>query len=122
MRDETASISELKEIMAEFVNERNWNSYHHPKELAIALSIESNELLELFLFKNRSLKEIFENKELLQSLEEEIADILAYLLSLSNSLNLDLTSIFLQTMEKNRRKYPCDQFNGNYRKKIDYND
>jgi NTP pyrophosphatase (non-canonical NTP hydrolase) len=114
MRDDSSSISKLKTIMAEFVNERNWGSYHHPKELAIALSIESSELLELFLFKERTLKEIHENEDLMGSLGEEIADIFAYLLSLLNSLKLDLTTIFLQKMEKNRKKYPTSEFNGNY--------
>lgn len=102
--------------MAEFVNERNWESYHHPKELAIALSIESSELLELFLFKESPTKEILENDDLMFLLGEEIADIFAYLLSLLNSLKLDLTTIFLQKMEKNRKKYPASEFNGNYKK------
>ena len=117
MNDISSSISELKQVMAKFVEERDWTTYHHPKELAIALSIESNELLELFLFENRGLDEIHENLELMQSISEEVADVFAYLLSMVNTLGLDLTTIFLNKMEKNREKYPLKEFNGNYQKK-----
>jgi NTP pyrophosphatase (non-canonical NTP hydrolase) len=117
MNDSSSSISELKQIMDEFVKERDWTSYHHPKELAIALSVECNELLELFLFENRSSDEILKNSELLQSISEEVADVFAYLLSMVNRLDLDLTSIFLKKMKKNKQKYPIKECNGNYQKK-----
>ena len=117
MKDESSTISELKEVMKRFVVDRDWMSYHNPKELAIALSIESNELLELFLFENRNLEEIQQNPKLMKSISEEVADVLAYLLSIVNTLNLDLTSIFLKKMKKNRMKYPLSDFNGNYKKK-----
>lgn len=117
MNDDSSSISELKNIMKIFVQKRNWTSYHHPKELAIALSIESNELLELFLFTNRKLSEIHENKDLMRSISEEVADIFAYLLSMVNTLGLDLSTIFLEKMKKNREKYPTNEFNGNFKKK-----
>jgi NTP pyrophosphatase (non-canonical NTP hydrolase) len=117
MSDISSSISELKEIMVNFVKERDWTAYHHPKELAIALSVEANELLELFLFENRNLDEIRGNSVLMRMISEEVADVFAYLLSIVSSLNLDLTTIFKQKMEKNREKYPLKEFNGNYIKK-----
>jgi NTP pyrophosphatase (non-canonical NTP hydrolase) len=117
MSDNTSSISELKEEMVKFVKERNWTPYHHPKELAIAISIESNELLELFLFENQSVNEIRGNPELMQMLSAEVADVFAYLISIVNALELDLTTIFKEKMQKNREKYPLEEFNGNYNKK-----
>ena len=117
MSDNTFSISELKEEMAKFVKERKWTTYHHPKELAIAISIESNELLELFLFENRSLNEIRGNSKLIQMISEEIADVFAYLISMINTLDLDLTTIFKKKMERNRVKYPLQEFIGKYYKK-----
>ncbi|MBN2154564.1 MAG: nucleotide pyrophosphohydrolase [Candidatus Lokiarchaeota archaeon] len=117
MNDFSTPLSELKKEMETFVKERNWFDYHHPKELAIALSIESNELLELFLFKNRKVEDIKQNTELMHSISEELADIFAYLLSMINTLKLDLTTIFLKKMDKNRSKYPTTEFNGNYTKK-----
>ena len=117
MSDDSSTIFELRKVMADFVNKRNWNSYHHPKELAIALSIEANELLELFLFEDKSLDEILNNSELVQSISEEIADVFAYMLSLVNTMRLDLSTIFLEKMQKNREKYSIKEFNGNYNKK-----
>jgi len=117
MTDHSTLLSKLKQAMKQFVEERDWTAYHHPKELAIALSIECNELLELFLFKTQNLVEILEDKDLMQSISEEIADILAYLLSIVNTLNLDLTTIYMKKMHKNRQKYPISEFKGNFKKK-----
>ena len=117
MNDSSATLFDVKQIMTKFVEKRNWTKYHHPKDLAIALSIEANELLELFLFREIKLSDISQNEELMESISEEIADIFAYLLSMTNTLNLDLTSIFMKKMKKNRLKYPLSEFNGNYQKK-----
>ena len=117
MNDTSTSLLDVKQIMTKFVEERDWMKYHHPKELAIALSIEANELLEFFLFRELKIDEISQNEQLMQSISEEIADIFAYLLSMVNTLNLDLTSIFLMKMKKNREKYPLSEFNGRYQKK-----
>ena len=103
--------------MTKFVQEREWEKYHQPKELAIAMSIEVNELLELFLFRNYPSKVLSEDQALRGRLSEEIADVFAYLISIVNTLNLDLTTIFLNKMKKNRIKYPTSDFNGNYDKK-----
>lgn len=118
MVDKSTIIAEMKKEMATFVEERKWSKYHQPKELAIALSIESNELLELFLFQNFEIDNIRSNPNLMQSIKEEIADIFAYLLSMVNSLHLDLSEIFQEKMKKNRIKYPISEFQeGNYSKK-----
>ncbi len=76
----------------EFIEERDWNKFHHPKELAISISLESVELLELFQCKD---------KETLK----EIADILIYTLSFSNQLDIDLDSVIIKKLNKNNREY-----------------
>ncbi|MHA1730004.1 MAG: nucleotide pyrophosphohydrolase [Promethearchaeota archaeon] len=117
MTDQDGNISDLKVMMKKFVNERNWNKYHHPKELAIALSIEANELLELFLFKTPDINRMLaENSPIRAAIKDEIADIFAYLLSITNSLNIDLSDAFISKMGKNEIKYPKSEFNGNYKK------
>ena len=116
MNDADTKVVELKEIMQKFVDDRNWSKYHHPKDLAMAISIEANELLELFLWKNISLQKILSNQKLLDEIKFEIADIFAYILSIVNILNLDLTSIFVEKMKINEKKYSADKFNGNYEK------
>ena len=116
--DNNQTISFLKKEVEKFIEERKWDKFHTPKELAQAISIESAELLELFLFKNPSLDEIFNNSDLVFKISEEIADILIYLLNLANIINLDVTSSFQRKMEKNRKKYPLSEFsNGTYKKK-----
>ena len=116
MVDSETVISQLKSLINDFVKERNWERYHNPKELAIALSIEANELLELFLFKTPNLTEMMVEGSLRTSIKEELADVLAYLLSISNSLNIDISESFINKMKKNNTKYPRNKFNGNFEK------
>ncbi len=117
LRDDNTTISFFKEEVREFVRERNWKKFHTPKNLIQALSIEVAELSEIFLFKDYSLETIRKNKEILERLSDEIADVFIYLISLTNSVNVDLTDIFIKKMKKNRSKYSTEEFNnGSYRK------
>lgn len=116
--DSNQTISFLKKEVEKFVKDRKWNKYHTPKELAQAISIESAELLELFLFKSPSLEEILNNPNIFSKISEEFADIFIYLLSFANAINLDLSYAFQKKMEKNRKKYPLTEVsNGTYKKK-----
>ncbi len=116
--DLTTTISFFKKDVKKFVEARNWTQYHTPKNLIQALQIEAAELSELFLFKDYDLNEILNNKELLSNISDELADVFIYLISLLNSLNLDLAQAFQAKMEKNNKKYPLKEFNnGDYYKK-----
>ncbi|HMF33352.1 MAG TPA: nucleotide pyrophosphohydrolase [Candidatus Lokiarchaeia archaeon] len=115
--DESVNVADLKEEVQKFVHERKWESYHTPKDLSIALSIEAAELMEHFLFKDHSTEEIVEDSALLEKIGDEIADIFIYLLSLVNTLGVDLSDLFIRKMEKNRKKYPAEEFQGNYTKR-----
>ncbi|MGQ4872823.1 MAG: nucleotide pyrophosphohydrolase [Promethearchaeia archaeon] len=118
MNDDKTTISDLREEIRKFVEERKWVKYHSPKNLAQAIQIEAAELSELFLFKEFSIDEIKSNSELLDSIKDEIADVFIYLLSFVNSLDLDLTRAFFAKMKKNKEKYPISEFNdGSYYKK-----
>src|SRR5271157_490594 len=115
--DESVNVADLKEEVQKFVHERKWESYHTPKDLSIALSIEAAELMEHFLFKDHATEEIVEDSALLEKIGDEIADIFIYLLSLVNTLGVDLSDLFIRKMEKNRKKYPAEEFQGNYTKR-----
>lgn len=115
--DKDSTISDLKKVIAKFVKERDWSKYHTIKSLIQAIQIEAAELSELFLFRELTVDDVLSNKELLENASDEIADVFIYLLSLINTLNLDLTDIFFKKMEKNRKKYSTKEFNGNYYKK-----
>lgn len=118
MNDNEATLSFFKEEIRKFVEARNWNKYHTPKNLIQAMSIEVAELSELFLFKEDKLKIILKDDVLLSKIEEEVADVFIYLISFVNTLNMDLTKLFLNKMKKNKSKYPTKEFNnGVYYKK-----
>lgn len=91
--------------LLEFRRERDWEQFHKPKDLALALSIEASELLECFLW--RDIKSA--NKS---NIKNEIADILCYLLYLANDLNIDLVNVTLDKIKQNGIKYPITKSKG----------
>lgn len=93
------------EKLLKFRDERDWQQFHNSKDLALALSIEASELLEVFLWKKN---EDF-NKD---KLEEELADVLMYGLLLADKNNIDINSIILKKLQKNGEKYPVDKAKG----------
>ena len=118
LNDSNVSISDFKDIVRKFVNKRNWTNYHTPKNLVQAINCEAGELSQLLLFKEYKKEDIWKDEKLLTNLSDEIADVFIYLISLINLLNLDLSQIFTNKMEKNKVKYNLDEFNnGLYYKK-----
>tara|TARA_B100000609_G_C16879876_1_gene264293 strand:- start:224 stop:544 length:321 start_codon:yes stop_codon:yes gene_type:complete len=95
-------MEEIIEKLKKFRDERNWDQFHNNKDLAIALNIETSELLELFLWKNT--EEV--DKE---ELKEELADILSYALLIADKNKLDIKEIILDKIAKNAEKYPIDK-------------
>jgi NTP pyrophosphatase (non-canonical NTP hydrolase) len=95
--------------LTKFRDERDWNQFHNPKDLSIALSIEANELLEQFLWKNHEEA----NPE---KIKEELADVFAYAFLLADKLNLDVEKIVLEKIKRNGEKYPVDKSKGTSKK------
>ena len=95
-------MEEIIEKLKKFRDERNWKQFHNNKDLAIALNIETSELLELFLWKKT--EEV--DKE---ELKEELADILSYALLIADKNKLDIKEIILDKIAKNAEKYPVDK-------------
>ena len=115
--DDKASIASLKEEVGKFRDERDWLRFHNPKDLSIALSIESSELEELFLWKKgMSASRVRKDAKQFQRVKEEIADIFIYLLSLSNVLGLDMSEAVVEKLEQNGRKYPVTKSKGSNKK------
>ncbi|MFW9969622.1 MAG: nucleotide pyrophosphohydrolase [Candidatus Odinarchaeota archaeon] len=118
LNDQKTLISYFKEEVKKFVDKRNWKKYHTPKNLVQAINCEAGELSQLLLFKDYKKEEIWNNNELLTNISDEIADVFIYLISLINALDLDLSQIFINKMEKNNKKYSIKDFNnGIYYKK-----
>ncbi|WP_312497677.1 nucleotide pyrophosphohydrolase [Enterococcus sp.] len=91
----------------QFRDERNWRQFHNEKDLALSISIEAAELLEIFQWKTseEALKDF-------EHLKEEIADVLIYSYMLADNLNLDIDEIIQEKLIKNNLKYPVDQSRG----------
>ncbi|MFW9827869.1 MAG: MazG nucleotide pyrophosphohydrolase domain-containing protein [Candidatus Thorarchaeota archaeon] len=118
INDIETKISFFKNEVKQFIEMRNWNQYHTPKNLVQAINCEAGELSQLLLFKDYNVEEIKNNKDLLVNISDEIADVFIYLISLINILDLDLSQIFIKKMEKNKKKYPRKEFSdGIYYKK-----
>lgn len=104
-----SDIKELTEALIKFRNERDWEQFHNPKDLAVALNIEAGELLENFLWKSHE----DADKE---NVKEELADVLAYSLLLAEKYGFDVKEILLEKIKKNGVKYPVDKAKGNAKK------
>lgn len=102
-------IQQLTEILLKFRDERDWAQFHNAKDLALALNIEAAELLEVFLWKAPEQADI-------ESVKEELADVLTFALLLSEKYGLDVKQIVLEKLEKNALKYPVDKSKGSAKK------
>lgn len=109
------NINEIQRHIDDFVSKREWHKYHTPKNLAIALSVEVSELLEIFQWMND--KEVVEIKDDLHKIEkirEEFADSMIYLLRFADVLNIDIEKAVLDKIEKNIEKYPVEVSKGTF--------
>lgn len=100
---------EIIDALIKFRNERDWEQFHNPKDLALAISIEAGELLELFLWK----KPEDADKE---KVKQELADILAFSYLLAEKYGFDVKEIVLEKIKLNAEKYPVDKAKGTARK------
>lgn len=105
-------MSEIKKItdaLHAFRDERDWAQFHNPKDLAIAISIEASELLEVYLWKEADKADVAQVKD-------ELADIFAFAFQLAAHYNLDIQQIVSEKMAKNRLKYPVEKAKGTAKK------
>lgn len=110
-----SDIKSLQEKIAEFVKERDWKQFHNPKDLAISLNLEASEVLELFQWKNESevANYVKHNKT---DIEEELADVLYWVLLMADNLDIDIVSASEKKLAKNAKKYPVEKARGNHKK------
>ncbi len=104
MTDPNTTIEQLKRQVKEFVTQRNWEQFHTPKSLAMAIAVEAAELMEHFLWCENQAKEVFEKKR--EQIEDEIADITILLINFCSQNNIDLSRAIECKMKKNAVKYP----------------
>jgi len=110
-----SDINQLTERIQNFIKERDWNQFHNPKDLALSLVLESAEVMEHFQWKNNE-----EMQEYIKShkneIEEELSDVLYWVLLMSHDLDIDIKKAFEDKMLKNEAKYPIDKAKGKHDK------
>jgi len=109
-------MQNIQNIIKDFSKQRDWDQFHNPKNLAMALSVETAELVEIFQWLNpEQVLNIDDAKK--EHLKEEVADIAVYLLRICMAYDIDLEEAILSKMKKNELKYPLEDKNGD---KIEY--
>jgi NTP pyrophosphatase (non-canonical NTP hydrolase) len=110
-------MEELKTRIKEFINERDWEQYHAPKNLAMALSVETAEIMEIFQWKETSADLTADERE---ALRQEIGDVLVYLLELADKYNIDVIKAATDKLILNQKKYPAEMVKGKAKKYTEY--
>ncbi len=107
------SVEDLKNAVRKFIHERDWEKYHNPKDLAESICIEAAELLQLFQWITLEESREFKiNPSKVKRVEEELADVVIYCLSMANILEIDLARAIFEKVELNEKKYPADLYKG----------
>ena len=115
MQDEKTTIQDLKKMVTDFTDERDWAQFHNPKNLSMAIAAEAAELMEPFLWVDNaaSFDEYKKNKE---DVEDELVDVLHAVLAFANACNIDVTTAFETKMVKRKAKYPVEKCKGKWTK------
>jgi len=113
------TIEDLQQQVAKFRDERNWKQFHGPKDLAVSIAIEAAELMECFQWKSKEDIEKYLASEKSKNVQEEMADVLLYLLNLSDVLGIDILDAAYEKLAKNATKYPVEKAKGNAKKYTD---
>ncbi|MFL5240911.1 MAG: nucleotide pyrophosphohydrolase [Gemmataceae bacterium] len=113
MADATTTVASLRDAMRQFVAERQWERFHSPKNLVMALAAEAAELLEHFLWvDNAESERMVQEPAKRRAVADEMADVAGCLFSLCNALDLDLSDAINDKMARNKDKYPVEQYRG----------
>ena len=115
--DAQTTVAALRQAVAAFVDARDWRPFHSPKNLSMSIAIEAAELMERFQWlTTEEAQAAVENPPERAAVADELADIIIYCLSLSNALDMDISSAVMDKLETNEHRYPADEFRGRFRR------
>ncbi len=115
--DTHTTVAGLRQAVAAFVDTRDWQPFHSAKNLSMSIAIEAAELMEHFQWLTaEEAQAAVEDPGERAAVTDELADILIYCFSLSNALNLDVSSAVLGKLATNEHRYPADEFRGRFRR------
>lgn len=109
------SIDKLKSQLREFARERDWEQFHSPKNLAMAMIVEAGELVEHFQWLSESQSQTLDPDKR-EQVAQELADVLLYLIRLADCLDIDLMDAAQRKLAINAQKYPADKVRGSAKK------
>ncbi|MCW8926440.1 MAG: nucleotide pyrophosphohydrolase [Xanthomonadales bacterium] len=112
-------LEELRLRISEFARQRDWDQFHSPKNLAMALIVEAAELVEQFQWLKQSESRALSGDKL-EAVEQELADILVYLVRIADQLDIDLLAVTHRKIKSNEAKYPADKVRGSSKKYTEY--
>ncbi|MBT4733365.1 nucleotide pyrophosphohydrolase [Candidatus Woesearchaeota archaeon] len=99
-------IESIQKQLSEFADERDWDQFHNPKNLAMALSVEASELVEIFQWLTPEQSEVIMDSDESEHVKEEMADVMIYLIRMADKLNVDLEKAVADKIVKNAEKHP----------------
>ncbi len=114
-----SDLEEIKLKVRHFADQRDWNQFHSPKNLVMALGVEAAELSEIFQWLTEEQSGQL-SEEMRARVADEIADVQVYLVRLADRLEIDIASSVTAKMKKNEAKYPAEQVRGSSKKYSEY--
>lgn len=115
MKDDDTTVAELKRLVKEFRDRRDWAQFHTPKNLSMSIAIEAAELMERFQWLTaEECQRLRHDEEKMAELGEELADILIYALSFANTIGIDISRAIRDKLAVNAEKYPEDEYRGRF--------
>ena len=121
MDDTNARVAELKQMVARFCEERDWDQFHNAKDLAIGIVTEASELLESFRFKSDGEVDLmFKDKLQSKSIRDELADIVYFTVRLAQRYAIDISSSLEEKIKESARKYPVEKAKGSNKKYTEF--
>ncbi len=113
--DQDTTVAELRALVAAFVRERDWEQFHDPKNLSMAIATEAAELMEHFRWvRNDASGELSRDALSREAIAEELADVLAFALAFANAADIDISDALTRKMARNASKYPVEKYQGRY--------
>ncbi len=115
--DSETTIRQLKQTVKEYCEERDWDQYHNPKDLAIGVITEAAELLEYFRFKSeKEMDKMLADQKKKGEISDEISDVLMFIIRFAQKYDIDIAESFQRKMDQNIKKYPIDKSKGSNKK------
>lgn len=121
MDDLSARIVDLKQMVRKFSEERDWDQFHNPKDLAIGIVTEASELLEMFRFKTQAeVDALFNQQSSAKRMRDELADVFYFALRLAQKYDIDVSSSLEEKIKENSKKYPVERAKGSNKKYTEF--